>query len=130
MKADLRTLGQLYTRITLFEQQHAAFQGDVNKQIKRLESQKIEMQQFIDLLRNQQSTFDCHSAVAREIRILQDKVFNEMLQVSNQFLVQSIQSRQEAGGGDGGSKRGRDGGDDGRDRRRPDNNQRGDGGTS
>ena len=110
MKADLRTLGQLYTRITLFEQQHAAFQGDVNKQIKRLESQKIEMQQFIDLLRNQQSTFDCHSAVAREIRILQDKVFNEMLQVSNQFLVQStIQSREEAGGGDGRSKRGRDG---------------------
>ena len=84
LQDDMRILAQLEMQEAFYEQQHAAFQSECNKCMQQ-------MAKFMELVRNQQSTFDSHKTLLQAIRAHVQKLLNEIVQLTNQLALQSIQ---------------------------------------
>ena len=84
LQDGVRVLGQLQMQEAHYEQQHAAFQSECNKCMQQ-------MTKFMELVRNQQSTFDSHKTLLQAIRAHVQKLLNEIVQLTNQLALQSIQ---------------------------------------
>ena len=82
----MRILGELQVQEAYYEQQHAAFQSECNKCMQQ-------MTKFMELVRNQQSTFDSHKTVLRAIRAHVQKLLEEIVQLTNQLALHSIDRR-------------------------------------
>jgi predicted glycoside hydrolase/deacetylase ChbG (UPF0249 family) len=82
----MRILAQLEMQEAFYEQQHAAFQSECNKQMQQ-------MTKFMELVRNQQSTLDSHKSVLRAIRAHVHKLLEEIVQLTNQLALQSVHNR-------------------------------------
>ena len=74
---------------TVYEEQHAAFQIECNKHMQQ-------MTKFMELVRNQQSTFDSHKAVLRAVRAEKQKLIEDMIQLSNQLALQTVMRSRSA----------------------------------
>ena len=84
LQDGVRVLAQLQMQEAHYEQQHAAFQSECNKCMQQ-------MTKFMELVRNQQSTFDSHKTLLQAIRAHVQKLLNEIVQLTNQLALQSIQ---------------------------------------
>jgi hypothetical protein len=82
----MRILAQLEMQEAFYEQQHAAFQSECNKQMQQ-------MTKFMELVRNQQETLDSHKTLLRTIRGHVHKLHQEIVQLTNQLALQSVHNR-------------------------------------
>ena len=86
MQDDIRILAQLEMQEAFYEQQHAAFQSECNKQMQQ-------MTKFMELVRNQQETLDSHKTLLLSIRAHVHKLIQEIVQLYNQLALQSVHNR-------------------------------------
>ena len=95
----LKKLGQLTIQEAGYEQQHAAFQSECNKclqQMTKCTQQHAFLQQmtkFMQLVRNEQQTFDAHLALLRRIRAHAQELLEDLVQLTGQLALHSVARR-------------------------------------
>ena len=74
---------------TVYEEQHAAFQIEVNKFMQHATK-------FMEVVRREQSTFASHKAVLQAVRAEKQKLLEDMIQLSNQLALQPVMGSRSA----------------------------------